>query len=297
MAHGICALCGRKTLLKESHIIPKFVIQWLKKTSATGHIRDVIAPNRRIQDLPREYLLCAECEGRFSYFEKQFSEKIFLPYKERKTGSFAYVYEEWLLSFIISLSWRTLRVEFENFGLKRPALAKPARKALAVWGSYLLEKRSSPGSYVHHLFFMDYIKEATGVPVPKGFHSSMLRATDSTIASSEEAVFVYSNLCGMIILSAIAPRNRPQWRGTRVFKEGVISSPQHIGDGGFLNFLLDRANEIYKRKKISERQHEKIAEAMQKNPERLLSSESIKAIRADAQVVKAKNKRANNSNR
>jgi hypothetical protein len=39
--HGICALCQDETNLKESHLIPKFVGKWLKRTSATGYLRDI----------------------------------------------------------------------------------------------------------------------------------------------------------------------------------------------------------------------------------------------------------------
>ena len=37
----ICALCHESKELKESHFIPKFVGKWLKKTSATGYLRNV----------------------------------------------------------------------------------------------------------------------------------------------------------------------------------------------------------------------------------------------------------------
>ena len=58
--HGICALCKDETNLKESHLIPKFVGKWLKRTSATGYLRDIKNINKRQQDIFKEYLLmCA----------------------------------------------------------------------------------------------------------------------------------------------------------------------------------------------------------------------------------------------
>ena len=44
-----CALCGSKNPLLMSHIIPKFVAQWLRETSATGYLRSGYT-NERIQD-------------------------------------------------------------------------------------------------------------------------------------------------------------------------------------------------------------------------------------------------------
>lgn len=51
--HGTCALCRDNTELKESHIIPKFVGKWLKRTSATGYLRNIDNINKRQQDIPK----------------------------------------------------------------------------------------------------------------------------------------------------------------------------------------------------------------------------------------------------
>ncbi len=38
MQPSICKLCESKFKLHESHIIPRFIYKWLKKTSKTGHL-------------------------------------------------------------------------------------------------------------------------------------------------------------------------------------------------------------------------------------------------------------------
>lgn len=63
--NGVCLLCKRERELQLSHIIPNFVYNWLKDTSPS-FIRSSQNPNQRIQDGPKYYLLCAECEGLFS---------------------------------------------------------------------------------------------------------------------------------------------------------------------------------------------------------------------------------------
>ena len=58
-----CPLCRSRGPLRESHIIPGFVFDWLLESSATGHMRDGRAPNLRIQDGFKQRLLCDSCEA------------------------------------------------------------------------------------------------------------------------------------------------------------------------------------------------------------------------------------------
>ena len=53
-----CRLCKKRIMLEESHIIPKFIAKWLKKTSATDYLRFMDTPNIRRQDLVKIKLLC-----------------------------------------------------------------------------------------------------------------------------------------------------------------------------------------------------------------------------------------------
>src|SRR5260370_18199897 len=64
---GKCALWDRLFEPKErSHIVSKFVYQWLKYTSATGFMRFGPQVNRRDQDGIKDYFLCEQCEDRAS---------------------------------------------------------------------------------------------------------------------------------------------------------------------------------------------------------------------------------------
>ena len=106
-----CALCKKIKDLKESHIIPKFVGEWLKETSATGYLRDGASPNLRKQDIIKEHLLCHECEENLSKYEKRFSEEIFVPFH---SGKREFLYDDWLIKFIISMSWRVFIDQQKN---------------------------------------------------------------------------------------------------------------------------------------------------------------------------------------
>jgi hypothetical protein len=74
-----CRLCGGEGSLGRSHIIPKFVGEWLKATNGSGRLRDSANPNRLIQDITWRYMLCTDCEERFAKVEAGACTRIFMP--------------------------------------------------------------------------------------------------------------------------------------------------------------------------------------------------------------------------
>ena len=72
-----CALCPSHEPLRESHIIPHFVFDWLLESSATGYMRLGIAPNVRVQDGAKQHLLCDDCEKRLSRWETEVAQALF----------------------------------------------------------------------------------------------------------------------------------------------------------------------------------------------------------------------------
>lgn len=111
----ICALCKKEPSIKNSHIVPSFVFKWLKDTSATGYLRDIIQPNLRKQDGFKFPLLCQKCETKLSLWENKFYKEIFLPYQNENQGlePASYNYDDWLLKFVISVSWRNILAQKE----------------------------------------------------------------------------------------------------------------------------------------------------------------------------------------
>jgi hypothetical protein len=152
---GTCALCRNTAALMKSHLVPKFAAEWLKKTSGTGYLREVAQPNIRKQDFPTFKLLCANCEGIFSQWEKRFAENIFIPYQEKGQQSFRY--QDWLLRFAVSLAWRTCTVSIDSFREEEADLALEVDVALSFWREFLLGESGDPGPYIHHMFFLDYL--------------------------------------------------------------------------------------------------------------------------------------------
>ncbi|MGD9969012.1 MAG: hypothetical protein AB7S65_01025 [Sulfuricurvum sp.] len=73
----VCKYCGEGEAIKNSHIIPSFIYQWLKDTSPTGFIRATDKPNKRQQDGTKSALLCKKCEKDFSEVENAFKKDLF----------------------------------------------------------------------------------------------------------------------------------------------------------------------------------------------------------------------------
>jgi len=194
---GICALCGEEKRLCESHIIPKFAIDWIKKTSATGYLRQMVNKNKRVQDGSKEKLLCNDCELRFSKYEDYFAKNIFYPYVNGTKTYFEY--NENLQKFVISISWRVLRGSLKNFEKKYPEWSKYAMKVEEKWRKLLLDDRCDD-EYEHHVFLLDYVEESPE-NLPDKFQNYIMRGVDATIAFNKKRVFLFSKLPAMFFVS------------------------------------------------------------------------------------------------
>ncbi len=283
-----CALCSKDRVLRESHIIPKFVAKWLKDTSATGYLRQAIMPNLRKQDLPKRKLLCDECEIRLSRWENQFAQSIFFPYWDGETE---FTYDIWLLKFTVSLIWRSGTIKLEKFRQYKPNLAHHLERALSVWKEFLLDEVSSPGPYVHHLLFMGFVENVEGISLPSGFHWYTLRSVDTTIPASSREVYGYVKLPAMVFFTGIYPHQFVGWKNTRILKHGrLLASKQRVSHDTFGEFYVDRVQQAERLAEMaSSKQRENIAATIEGNPERSLQSHSFRVFIAE-QIWKHKEK-------
>lgn len=106
---GKCALCDTENVeLRESHAIPKFTYQWLKGTSKTPYIRGSDDVNSRLQDGPKEYLLCGACEGTLSVMENEIAQKLFRKIANYRKQAKKITITETMRTGILSIFWRAL---------------------------------------------------------------------------------------------------------------------------------------------------------------------------------------------
>ncbi len=281
-----CRLCGEEAALTASHIIPAFVIRWLKESAATPFLRRAVEPNVARQDMPRSQLLCQNCESLFSGWETEFAERIFFP--SRAGGAFSFPYKGWLLRFAVSLAWRVSVTDLEGFKKIQPALGEKVDQATRTWGEFLLGHRRDPGSYEHHIFLMDYLADVgRSAPLHPKTNYYFMRGIDATLVCNSRSAFVYAKPPGIIFCSGVEPPSLDGMTGTLIEEEGTLSSPQQIAHPGLGDFLVDRIELSFREMdKMSDRQRRRILEMALRDPERAVTSESYRAFLADQHLAR-----------
>ena len=278
-----CPLCGQSSDLQSSHIIPHFVFQWLRDSSATGHIRFSEAPNVRVQDGLKPRMLCGDCEQKFATWEKNFAEKCFVPILNGTADRIRY--RSWMLKFATSVSWRVLQV-FNATGRLAdfpPHLVSFANAALHEWGEFLLDRRPHPGRHEQHLLLVDAIESTTVADTPANINRYLLRAIDMDVACTSSSVITYAKMGRFVLFGFIEMPHPRRWKGTKLnANEGVfgvmnIELPDDVG-----TFIMGRAQStaaMYAG--ISDRQRDHIGETYRRDLQRAADSESLRAMHHD----------------
>ena len=179
---GQCALCRQNKELQLSHIVPRFVGRRLIK-SAPGNIRITNEPNKVAQDIEKHYLLCHDCEELFSAKERWFANTIFNPYQDHNKTVFDYNGN--LTYFIISLSWRSLYLDLEEYACD-PEFNQDVLmilfRAEQTMRDYLLGKRQDIDTIENHIFFFDRIQSVQNLNASKHPSIAMHRSISSYTA-------------------------------------------------------------------------------------------------------------------
>lgn len=269
-----CSLCGQDKILQDSHIIPKFVGKWIKETSATGFLTQATNGSKRIQDLNTKQLLCSQCEERFSKFETYFANKIFHPFHKTQPESFDY--GELLEKFVVSLSWRILKTEYdEEFQSQHPHFISHMNEAESHWREFLLGNRPSSSPFENHVLFLDFVEPNS--ELPSKFNWYTLRGVDATLGFSKERVFTYVKLPWMVFVTSIFPKTMNGWEGTIIHDKGTLKIPQLNKDAEFGRFLLQRAklSQTSSPGPSKKQSMDRLTKAMKKNRQKFLESETL----------------------
>jgi hypothetical protein len=278
-----CRLCLQQCKLENSHIVPNFVMRWLKETSGTGFLRSGQTPNRRSQDGYKLYWLCPACEDLFAEWEMEFATKVFHPLTSGKASKFQY--QEWLLKFAVSLSWRCLLYMREVSGLTHfsEALRREAERALTKWSEFLLGRQPHPGKYEQHLWPFDMIVDHTVQDMPPNINRYLLRSVEIDAVCSDRQAFVYVKLPSILLIGFIHITQPKEWEGTKVHvRQGLLGSSQYSFPKNVFEYMMGRARKAKEiQETISDNQKEKIKQSFTKNMDKLTESETFKAMHAD----------------
>lgn len=279
--NGRCALCNKEADLKESHVIPKFVFNWLKETG--GALREQNSPNVRVQDGLKLQLLCCECEELFSEWEKQFSENIFLPFHQDK-NIVALAYKDWALKFAVSISWRVLYYNYRLHNLDHfsDSQKSKALEALDVWRAFLLGTLPNPGQFEQHIVVVDVIESYSGPKISPYLNRYLSRSIHADTVCSNKSAMVYTKM-GRLALFGFIQENQNHWKGTKIhLHSGFVGAnkvriPENVAE--YWNYKADEVANRFST--ISQKQKQKIHQAIVNNADKLVTSDVFRAIRHD----------------
>lgn len=281
-----CALCGSDVPLIESHILPAFVFRWLKNTSATGFLRYSETPNRRVQDGLRLPWCCPECEALFSKWETPFASKVFAPLNADEDAEAQY--EEWMLKFCVSVSWRVLTYMGEIGGLDEfsDEQQEEAAKAEAQWASFLLGQAEHPGRFEQHLLPLTAIASTSATNLASNINRYFLRGTEFHVANGQRTAVTYAKF-GRFALFGILQPSDAKYAGTKIHvRSGSVGG---VKTYDLPHFILDYMNDRAARNaeisdSISEAQHEKMERDAMSDIHRFRSSGTFLAMEHDARM-------------
>jgi hypothetical protein len=262
-----CALCHKQKKLVDSHIIPKFFFDWLKKTSVTGKIRTSEIPQKREQDGPKSPLLCNECEAIFSVWEGYFSKNIFKPYVNKildDSGNTQVVenleYNDNLLRFIISIQFRILSLDKkENLTNKHKEIIK---KTTIQWREYLLSTKESTGNGRSYMFFLTSVFALSTAEEydPSRINWFIHRTSFTDIIYTHSRLGILAKLGPIIIYTSLAP-NKAKGMGLQmIHKKGIldIKNRRKIEDKSIENYIFQKKYKVATDINFSEKQQAKI---------------------------------------
>ena len=281
-----CALCASISELQASHIIPRFVFDWLRDTSATGHFRSSQIPDLRVQDGLKPRMLCKSCEQLFSTWEKAFAEKCFVPLNSGNVRDVRYGL--WMLKFATSVSWRVLRLFAANDGLAGfpDHIMTEIDDTLREWSLFLLGDRPHPGRHEQHMFVADVVEHASVANMPPNISRYLAREIDAYVAHIQDSPITYAKMGKFVLFGFIAMEHPRRWKGTKLhvrhglFGQRDIELPSDLRD-----FIFARARLMAEKySQISEKQHANIRESYEKDPDRAAQSETLRAMHHDVSM-------------
>lgn len=260
-----CALYDNETKLLESHIYPKFVINYTKKTGSK-YLRKFVEPNARKQDGIKLHLLGERAEQEFSIREKWFAENIFVPYLG---GKFNLEYNENLYYFAVSFLWRVLVLELKtDKNLKDKWYYDIILQAEKEWKEYLKSGNTPITHNQFCLLFTDRVKSNnSGL---KGVDFYLTRILDATIVDNEPqtCLLLYGKFNRFVFWAVLKNFGGEDHLNDVEInpKGGKFIIPQRLEYFPILSFLGNRIRTVDEMSMPNEEQQKKIEQEILKDP-------------------------------
>lgn len=230
--------------------------------------------NSTIQDGEKHYLLCGECEDRFSEYEKKFADNIFHPYFNQKQRAFNY--DQWLHYFITSVSWRHLYLDLLDF-VQNDVVGLDALECLIeseqLMRVILLGKRAEIGNIEHHIFFFEDIDTISDELKELQPHVSIHRSICGYTAANEatKKYFTFTNMMGYLCLHFIIREKMKSGKTHKLLMVLGVSKQKtrelQVCVGKKITKIMENAERS--QEQLSDRQQEKIKQRLQKAADKI----------------------------
>lgn len=279
-----CALCGSADGPRQlSHIIPSFVFKHASVRAPTGHLRNSFTPNRRVQDGPKDYVLCRTCEQRFAVWEHRFA-RTYKRFYAHPSETIRYSSFDALC--VLSILWRVLhhaRAHPELNHLTFGSDYSRTDNSFRAWSNALLNE-NNPGKYRIYWLFFDRIVGGSGLAA--GINSFIFHAVDFDLMANSEESFAYAHLPGVYIFGMTENHNQSEWKDLRVGFGGGVYEHRNRTVPGFIGTIINEklmASQSAKAE-ISDVQRKRIAETAMKDPKKLINSPLARSVLADRMI-------------
>ncbi|EJG0767667.1 hypothetical protein HYO33_23550 [Vibrio parahaemolyticus] len=260
----LCKYCKEKEAIKNSHIIPSFVYEWIKVTSPTGYMRTTDEPNLRKQDGLKSALLCLDCERDFSKLEDVFKKEYFSKVANyRKPCPDVLDISVDTIKCIYIMAWRALadalyfpkENEYTDGEISRfPVLLDEMKNAIET-GSFTKFR-------AHAIPCTKEVLTTLNLPkVPWHMYERSVTA-EPRIWDNWERFVLYIQIPFSIIVFEIVPNTDDPWVGTqlenvdKIVLNDIESVPDYVGAlvNHFYKAFVDSNDEIsdVQRKKMAE---------------------------------------------
>jgi hypothetical protein len=210
MINGLCHLCGEQKLLKDSHVWPKLAYRRYATNPGGGGQFVDLQEQRLSNKQYTRYWFCDGCEGilgKSEDYAARFLDRI------AKDPKKEHPYDQRLLPFIESISWRSLK--FHTPG-SHPRAVEGRWAAARVWRRYLLGKPGGLGAYTQHVFNI--------IDNPFGLEKMLGGAVP------ERSGLVLSQIGPLIMVGILEPEKltseeRAVWGNSQVRASGGVIKP------------------------------------------------------------------------
>lgn len=275
---GLCKLELIEKELKHSHIIPKFAFDYMKSTGIK-YLRNLENPDKRHQDGTKEYLLCNDCEQRFSKRERWFANNIFFPYlKENKTE---FKYDENLGYFVISLLWRVLINQQYHPSVIAEKKLSFLNEVENEWREFLIDLKYPINFNNFNIFITDRVQDYSTDLFNTDLYFT--RLIDATIVhnNSFTKIAIYAKFLRFIFWAPVKGYEYNNQNTTIKLNGGTIKIPQKLDDNFISSFFLNRIKVIDNSKEPNEEQKIKMWKEVSKNEDEFWKSDAGQSMLND----------------